>query len=69
MAETEFDKMMHSVEAAPESFTEQLREAAQQPMTREEIREQKISFVTGMLPRGSNMSRKDVAELLDSQYA
>ena len=68
-AETEFDRMLKTVEAAPEGFTAQLQEAAQRTMTPRELREQRITFVTGMLPRGSKMSREDVAKLLDSQNA
>lgn len=46
----------------------QIRKAVSRPMSREELREQKLNFVTGMLPRGCSMTRKDVADLLDKTY-
>ena len=70
MNDRRFDEdLLGGVQDAPAGFMEQLREAAQRPMTPSQMREQMISFVTGMLPRGSGMSRNDVAELLDREYA
>ena len=46
---------------------EQLRAAvaAGRNMTREQIREQRISFVYGQLPATSTMTREEVAALID----
>ena len=63
------DEMLATVQPPHAGFMEQLREAAQRPMSDEEIREQKISFVHGQLPKGSKLSREDVAALIDSPYA
>ena len=44
---------------------ERLRLAAQRPMTREEVREQKISWVLGNLPFDSTVTRKEVEAAID----
>ncbi len=50
---------MKPVYTSPE-LLERLRLAAQRPMTREEVREQKISWVLGNLPFDSTVTRKEV---------
>ena len=64
----DFAKMIRDLPEDPDDFDEQLRKSVQPTLTRGEIREQKISFVMGMMPRRSTMTRQEVAELLDSQY-
>jgi hypothetical protein len=48
-----------SIYTDPE-LLERLRLAAQRPMTREEVREQKISWVLGNLPFDSAVTRDEV---------
>lgn len=55
-------------ETEAQSVEELLASLPEGPLTREEIREQKISFTMGMLPKSSTMTREEVAELIDSQY-
>ncbi|MBC6442566.1 MAG: hypothetical protein GDA53_05460 [Rhodobacteraceae bacterium] len=42
-----------------------LRAAAGTKMTREQVREQKISYVLGMLGAKSTATRADIAQLID----
>ncbi len=42
--------------------------AAKQILSIDEIREQRLSFVMGMLPHDSTMTREDVRKLLESHY-
>ena len=42
-----------------------LKKAASKPMTKEEIRRQRISFVYGNMPSRIGITRDQVAELLD----
>ena len=42
-----------------------LQAAAGQPMTREQIREQKISFILGTIGEKNNMTRAEISALLD----
>ena len=42
--------------------------SARESLTLEEIREQRLSFVMGMLSRSSTMTREEVRSLLKSQY-
>ena len=42
--------------------------SAKESLTLEEIREQRLSFVMGMLPHNSTMTREDVRKLLESHY-
>lgn len=42
--------------------------AAKQSLSIDEIREQRLSFVMGMLPHDSTMTREDVRKLLESHY-
>jgi hypothetical protein len=50
----------------PDDMEEVLREAAKHPLTRDEIREQRISFVMGMMPEGSTLTREEIKELIDN---
>ncbi len=42
--------------------------SARESLSIEEIREQRLSFVMGMLSRNSTMTREEVRKLLESQY-
>ena len=42
--------------------------SAKESLTLEEIREQRLSFVMGMLSRSSTMTREEVRSILKSQY-
>jgi hypothetical protein len=44
---------------------ERLRLAAQRPMTRKEVREQKISWVLGNLPFDSDATYDEIAAVID----
>ena len=48
---------------------EVLQEAAKREMTREERREQRISFIMGMLGSDTKISREYVAAYVDEEYA
>ncbi len=45
-----------------------MREKAKPSLTKEELREQRISWVMGMLSRGSAMSIEQVEKFIDSRY-
>ena len=45
-----------------------LRRSAKESLTLEEIRAQRLSFVMGMLPHDTTMTREQVAELLAKHY-
>ena len=45
-----------------------MREKATLSLTKEELRKQRISWVMGMLPFDSTMTRSEVERLLDSRY-
>ena len=47
---------------------ELLASKADKPLTLDEIRAQRLSFVMGMLPSGITLTRKDVKELLEKHY-
>ena len=51
-----------------EKIEEMLRSRAKKSLTPEEIRAQRLSFVMGMLPHDSTMTRERVQEILDSHY-
>ena len=51
-----------------EEFDAVLREDAKKPMTKDEIRAQRISFAMGMLPRKSTISREYIEKMHDSIY-
>ena len=51
-----------------EEFDAVLREEAKKPMTKEEIRAQRISFAMGMLPHDSKISREYMEKMHDSIY-
>lgn len=42
-----------------------LFKVAQQPITAEELRQQRISFIAGNLPRETTMSHDEIGEMLD----
>ena len=43
-----------------------LEEAAGREMTQVEVREQKISFVMGMIDEDNNLTRAEVAKIIDN---
>ena len=47
---------------------EMLKRAAKPSLTPEEIRDQRVSFVYGMMPHRSSMSREQVADQLSAYY-
>ena len=54
------------IRATPDFPQDALIEAAGRPLTLDEIREQRISWVTGMM--GGKMSEEQVKKLLAEQY-
>lgn len=50
------------------ALDEKLRQAVR-PLTKEELRETRISLAMGMLPSDSTISRSDIEEVLDSGRA
>ena len=44
-----------------------LHEASSQPMTADEVKQQRVSFVMGMLKEDSNVTRARVEEILAQQ--
>lgn len=48
-----------------ENFDEEVRKAVKRKMSREEKREQKISWVIGMMPYGVNLSREEAERVVD----
>lgn len=49
-------------------FDALLKEAAERPITREERREQRISWAIGMLPPNVKMTREEIERLVDEKY-
>ncbi len=49
----------------PDNLEELLREAAKKKMTLEERREQRVSFVMGMLPVDSPLTKDEVRKMLN----
>ena len=45
-----------------------MREKAKPSLTKAELREQRISWVMGMMPRGGAMSLEQVEKFIDSRY-
>lgn len=45
-----------------------MRSAAKQSLTPEEYRAQEESWVIGMMPRNSKMSREEIKEILNEQH-
>ena len=64
----DFAKMLRDLLEESDDLDEQLHKSVRPTLTREEMREQVISFIMGMMPRRSTMTRQEVVELLDSQY-
>lgn len=50
-----------------EELEQRLRKAAATPMTKAEVRRQRISFVYGNLPQSSTLTREEVEKLLDAR--
>lgn len=50
-----------------EELEQRFRRAATTPMTKEEVRRQRISFVYGNLPQSSTLTREEVEKLLDAR--
>ena len=48
------------------ALLERLEESAKKPMTREELKRQRVSFVYGNLPNDSEITRDRVAKKLES---
>ena len=51
-----------------EELEELLASKTDEPLTLEEIRAQRLSFVMGMLPRETTLTREDVQQLLEKRY-
>ncbi len=49
----------------PENLNELMKESAKRKMTREERREQAISWVIGMMPHGIELSREEAERIVD----
>jgi hypothetical protein len=47
---------------------ELLRQCAKRPLTPQEIQAQRLSFVMGMLPHDTTMTRQQVQEILEREY-
>ena len=47
---------------------ELMAQSVSESLTLEEIREQRLSFVMGMLPHDSTMTREQVREILERHY-
>ena len=47
------------------SLEDLLRDAEDRPLTREDIREQKVSWLIGMMPRGLAISREQAEKWVD----
>jgi hypothetical protein len=52
---------------APEGLDEMLKEVAKRELTKEETRAQRISFILGMLPQDSTITREYIEEMVDGQ--
>ena len=52
----------------PDNLEELLRKAAQQKMSPEERREQRVSFVMGTLPMDSSITKDEVRAILRKNY-
>lgn len=50
----------------PDNLNELLREAAKRKLTREEKREQKISWVIGMTPYERKITREEAERIVDN---
>ena len=56
----------HDPEA--KKLEELMLKSARKSLTIEEIREQRLSFVMGMLSHNSTMTREEVRQILESQF-
>ena len=56
--------MPNDIKSDP-NLLQRLREAAGRPMSREEVRAQKISFILGMMPHDSTITRQQVEDIVD----
>lgn len=50
-----------------EALEARMKKAAATPMTKEEVRRQRVSFVYGQLPVRNTLTREEVAKLLESR--
>ena len=50
------------------AIEELLRSKAKRSLSAEELRAQRVSFVMGMLPDSSTLTREQVQEIVDSYY-
>ena len=65
----ENDELEHIITLpVPDNLDELVRQAAKKDLTLDELREQRISFVVGMMPGDSTMTRRDIEELLKKWY-
>ena len=63
--------MAHTTDDFQEKLTELdelLQKSVQESLSREEKREQRISYAMGMLPHDSKTTRKEIEELADQIY-
>jgi len=58
---------MFDIKTNPD-LIKKLKEAAKIKMTKEEINEQRVSWVYGNLSKGNNMTEDEVRELLNEVY-
>ena len=59
---------MAEVTADFEKRVEELMKTARPSLSREEIRQQRISFAYGLMGKERTMTREQVEELIDEQY-
>ena len=59
---------MTDTQRIDDDFDALLKEAAERPVTREERREQRISWAIGMLPSNVKMTREEIERLVDEKY-
>ncbi len=50
-----------------ESLLKRLKAAAQRPMTEQQVKEQRVSFILGMVGESSNVTREKVESVLARQ--
>lgn len=50
-----------------DSLLQALRQAAQHPLTADEVRQQRVSFIMSTLKEGSSVTRARVEQILDAQ--
>ena len=65
---TDSDLLASVQRSGPVEVEQMLCRFAKESLTLEEIRAQRVSFVMGMLPHDSTMTREQVEELLAKHY-